>query len=48
MVVTERRDAVEGPLREFVAEIDAASPPIERVPGTAVFLHPSLRRRHWP
>jgi KUP system potassium uptake protein len=33
---------VEGPLREFVAEIDAASPPVERVPGTAVFLHPSF------
>jgi KUP system potassium uptake protein len=41
-VVSQRRDAVEGPLREFVAEIDAASPPVERVPGTAVFLHPSF------
>ena len=41
-IVTERRTAVEGPLRDFVARIDAASPPVPRVPGTAVFLHPSL------
>ena len=42
VIITERRTAVEGPLSDFVARIDAASPPIERVPGTAVFLHPSL------
>jgi KUP system potassium uptake protein len=41
-IVTGRRTTEEGPLSEFVAAIDAASPPIERVPGTAVFLHPSI------
>ncbi len=41
-IITERRTAVEGPLRDFVARIDAASPPVERVPGTAVFLHPTF------
>jgi KUP system potassium uptake protein len=30
-----------GPLREFVAELHAMSPPLPRVPGTAVFLSPS-------
>ena len=41
-VISARRAAEEGPLSEFIARIDAASPPIERVPGTAVFLHPSI------
>ena len=33
------RTRVEGPLREFVAQITHRSPPLARVPGTAVFLN---------
>ena len=33
------RTRVEGPLREFVAEISHRSPPLARVPGTGVFLN---------
>jgi KUP system potassium uptake protein len=39
--VTVVRERVEGPLREFVEEVHAAKPPLPRVAGTAVFLHPS-------
>ncbi len=38
-VVTEKRITVEGSLREFVAELNAMTPPLPRVPGTAVFLN---------
>jgi len=38
-IVTERREEEEGPLRAFVDEINAREQPVERVPGTAVFLH---------
>ncbi|BCI82765.1 putative potassium transport system protein kup [Mycolicibacterium sp. TY66] len=38
-VVTRARDAVEGPLRQFVESIVASDPPLTRVPGTAVFLN---------
>ncbi len=38
-VVTDRRTAREGPLREFVEDLRDTS--VVRVPGTAVFLHPT-------
>jgi KUP system potassium uptake protein len=38
-VVTEKRVAEEGPLREFIAGLDGRQPPLQRVPGTAVYLH---------
>jgi KUP system potassium uptake protein len=38
-VVTEKRLAEEGPLREFIAGLDGRRPPLQRVPGTAVYLH---------
>ena len=38
-VVTERRENLEGPLREFVDELHERRPPLHRVPGTAVFLN---------
>ncbi|WP_313888678.1 potassium transporter Kup [Mycolicibacterium sp. CBMA 226] len=38
-VVTRARDAVEGPLRQFVESIVTSQPPLTRVPGTAVFLN---------
>jgi KUP system potassium uptake protein len=40
-LVTERRVREEGPLRAFVDEIRASSPPVLRAPGTAVFLNPT-------
>jgi KUP system potassium uptake protein len=39
-VVTANRLAKEGNLIEFLATLDAAEPPIRRVPGTAVYLNP--------
>ncbi|MDR3662377.1 MAG: KUP/HAK/KT family potassium transporter, partial [Mycobacterium sp.] len=33
------RDEAEGPLREFVDSIVSSTPPLTRVPGTAVFLN---------
>jgi KUP system potassium uptake protein len=41
-IVTANRFAEEGPLRAFVDEIRDLSPPVIRVPGTAVFLNPSI------
>ena len=38
-VVTEKRVDEEGPLREFIASLDRQTPPLQRVPGTAVYLH---------
>ncbi|WP_239091145.1 potassium transporter Kup [Asanoa iriomotensis] len=38
-VVTRERQQAEGPLREFVAGLHDQSPPLTRVPGTAVFLN---------
>jgi KUP system potassium uptake protein len=40
--VTVNRRRAEGPLREFIAQLDAGENPVQRVPGTAVFLssHP--------
>jgi KUP system potassium uptake protein len=38
-LVTERREKEEGPLREFVAELHERRPPLQRTPGTAVFLN---------
>jgi KUP system potassium uptake protein len=40
-IVNANRTRQEGPLREFVARLHAMNPPLPRVPGTAVFLHPS-------
>jgi KUP system potassium uptake protein len=40
-IVNANRRRLEGPLREFVAELHAMSPQLPRVPGTAVFLNPS-------
>jgi KUP system potassium uptake protein len=38
-LVTRRRELDEGSLRAFVERLHAMSPPLQRVPGTAVFLH---------
>jgi KUP system potassium uptake protein len=37
-VVTKRRIAEEGPLRAFIAQLDQQTPPLQTVPGTAVYL----------
>ncbi len=41
MIVTHNRQAKEGPLDDFLEHLDTTTPPIRRVPGTAVFLNPS-------
>jgi KUP system potassium uptake protein len=41
VLVTQRREEREGPLREFIDQLHEASPPLQRVPGTAVFLNRS-------
>jgi KUP system potassium uptake protein len=38
-IVSRARDEVEGPLGEFIGEIIAKTPPLPRIPGTAVFLN---------
>jgi KUP system potassium uptake protein len=38
-LVTRNRTEVEGPLREFVDELQTMQPPVYRSPGTAVFLN---------
>ena len=38
-LVTEERLRVEGPLRGFVEELRTQRPPVERVPGTGVFMN---------
>ncbi|WP_250033309.1 potassium transporter Kup [Paractinoplanes maris] len=38
-IVTEQRDLEEGPLREFVEQMETRQPPLSRVPGTAIFLN---------
>jgi KUP system potassium uptake protein len=40
-IVTRNRTAKEGPLTEFLDQIDAADPQPTRVPGVAVYLHPT-------
>lgn len=40
-IVNANRARQQGPLREFVAELHAMSPPLPRVPGAAVFLSES-------
>ena len=39
--VTANRSREEGPLREFIDQLDSGDSPVERVPGTAVFLSAS-------
>ncbi|WP_328322659.1 potassium transporter Kup [Kribbella sp. NBC_00382] len=41
VIVTQRREQREGPLREFIDELHESSPPLLRVAGTAVFLNRS-------
>jgi KUP system potassium uptake protein len=38
-LVTRRRDREEGSLREFITQLHAMKPPLQRVPGTAIFLN---------
>jgi KUP system potassium uptake protein len=38
-IVTRRREQEEGPLREFVDGLHEHTPPVDRVPGTGVFLN---------
>jgi KUP system potassium uptake protein len=38
-LVTRRREAAEGPLAVFVEQLHENQPPVQRVPGTAVFLN---------
>ena len=40
-LVTAARTAEEGPLRAFTDEVRDSTPPVYRVPGTAIFLHAS-------
>ena len=42
-LITIEREEEEGDLRDFVRSLDAADPPIQRVPGCAVFLHVGKR-----
>ncbi|MEP7089040.1 MAG: potassium transporter Kup [Nocardioidaceae bacterium] len=39
VLVTAQRERDEGPLREFVDQLHDRQPPLQRVPGTAVFLN---------
>ena len=39
-IVTDNRTEQEGPLREFLEQLPDVTPPIVRVPGTAIFLNP--------
>ncbi len=41
-IVTNNRTAEEGPLRDFVEEVREMTPPVHRVPGTAVFLNSKI------
>jgi KUP system potassium uptake protein len=41
-IVTRIRTEEEGPLREFIDEVHAMDPPVERPPRTAVFLNPTI------
>jgi KUP system potassium uptake protein len=41
-IVTRNRTAEEGPLRDFVEEVRVMTPPVHRVPGTAVFLNSNI------
>jgi KUP system potassium uptake protein len=41
VLVTRRREQREGSLREFIDQLHDYSPPLQRVPGTAVFLNRS-------
>jgi KUP system potassium uptake protein len=38
-LVTRRREQDEGPLRAFVEQLHSKQPPVQRVPGTAIFLN---------
>jgi KUP system potassium uptake protein len=38
-LVTRRREQDEGPLRAFVEQLHTRQPPLQRVPGTAIFLN---------
>jgi KUP system potassium uptake protein len=38
-IVSANRSREEGPLRDFIEELDAREHPVQRVPGTAVFLN---------
>jgi KUP system potassium uptake protein len=41
-IVTENRTAKEGSLRDFVRELYVTAPPVHRVAGCGVFLHPTM------
>ena len=41
-IVTENRTAKEGSLRDFVRDLYMTVPPVHRVAGTGVFLHPTI------
>src|SRR5215210_2541049 len=41
-IVTRNRTAEEGPLRDFVEEVREMAPPVQRVPGTAVYLNSKI------
>jgi KUP system potassium uptake protein len=41
-IVTANRTAEEGPLRRFIDELHQRTPPVSRVPGTAVFPNPTI------
>jgi KUP system potassium uptake protein len=39
-IVTRNRTEREGPMAEFVAELESADPPVSRVPGVGIFMSP--------
>ncbi|MBJ7337478.1 potassium transporter Kup [Mycolicibacterium sp.] len=39
ILVTKARESLEGPLRDFIDGLSSCTPPLTRVPGTAVFLN---------
>jgi KUP system potassium uptake protein len=43
VIVTRNREKLEGPLQDFVSKLHAKEPPVQRVPGTAVFLNRGAR-----
>ncbi|WP_428349201.1 potassium transporter Kup [Mycolicibacterium sp.] len=43
LIVTEARYKAEGPLDEFVGEIVGRTPPLPRIPGTAIFLNRGMQ-----
>jgi KUP system potassium uptake protein len=46
-LVTAQRERDEGSLREFIDQLHDRKPPVQRVPGTAVFLNRTKETAPW-